>query len=356
LNAGATRLQAPVDLGVCLSTPSPACFTAPRTQLPAVAADPVTGPPINLAGAVSNTTVTLTWTQPGFQDAPVISYLIDVGSTPNFPFPDLVSIDTFSASTTLQAASVAAGTYYVRVRARNALGISAPSNEIQVVVGVVVSPGCPGPPRLLTGTGSLGGVTLVWQPPLVGVVQSYILEAGTAPGATNIGTLNNGLSTTFIRAGVPAGVYYVRVRAVGAGCAPGAPSNELVVTVSGTSTPGGPSVTLRLQYSCTRCTGDPDNYALNTDCVNGRCQIHQSSNPRSSGVVTATVTGTGVHNVEVVARFASWTLTVSGGMTPGSWRILDPPGGAGLVVGSCQISSSIPEVFMEFTVGGGGSC
>jgi fibronectin type III domain protein len=357
-STGATGLQPAVDLSVCLSAPSPACFAAPRTQAAAVGAEPVTGPPINLSGTVNNTTVTLAWTPPGFQDAPVISYLIDVGSTPNFPSPDLVSIDTFSASTTLQASGVAPGTYYVRVRARNALGISAPSNEIQVVVGVIIvpGPGCPGPPRSLTGGGSIGTVTLSWQPPISGTVQSYIIEVGAAPGATNIGTLNNGLSTTFIRAGVPAGVYYIRIRAVGPGCAPSAPSNELAVTVAGAVPPGGPSVTLTLVYTCSRCTGDPDNYALNVDCVNGRCQIHRTPNATRSGTVTATVRGTGVHNVEVVARSASWSLTMSGGMTPGSWRILYPPGGAGLSVGSCRITSSIPEMFTEFMVGGGGGC
>jgi hypothetical protein len=327
-------------------------------QAGGIDAAPVTAAPINLSSTVNNTTVTLTWTPPAFQDAPVISYLIDVGSTANFPAPDLVSIDTFSASTTLEASAVAPGTYYVRIRARNALGISPPSNEIRVVVGniLVPGPGCPGPPRALTGAGSLGSVTLSWQPPLSGTVQSYILEAGTAPGATNVGTLNNGLSTTFIRAGVAAGVYYVRIRALGAGCTLSASSNEVAVTVSGAVSPGGTSVTLTLTYTCNPCTGDPDNYALNIDCVRGRCQINRTSNATRSGTVRATVRGVGVHNVEVVAQRASWRLTMSGGMTPGSWRILAPPGGAGLSVTSCQIAGNGFEMFTEFMVGGGGGC
>jgi hypothetical protein len=40
----------------------------------------------------------------------VISYVIDVGSTANFVTPDLVSLDTFSTSTTLEASGVAFGT------------------------------------------------------------------------------------------------------------------------------------------------------------------------------------------------------------------------------------------------------
>jgi hypothetical protein len=62
-----------------------------------------------------------------------------------------------------------------------------------------------------------------------------------------------------------------------------------------------------------------------------------------------------VHNVEVIARFASWTLTMRGGMTPNSWRIIYPTGGTGLSVGSCQITSTSPEMYTEFMVGGG-SC
>jgi hypothetical protein len=183
----------------------------------------------------------------------------------------------------------------------------------------------------------------------------YIIEAGTIAGATNIGTLNNGLSTSFVRAGVPAGIYYIRIRAVGAGCPASAPSNEAVITVSGAVAPGGTSVTLTLVYTCSPCTGDPDNYALNVDCINGRCQVYRTPNPFRSGTVTATVRGAGVHNVEVVAQRASWRLTMSGGMTPASWRIIYPTGGAGLSVGGCQLAGSIPEVFTEFLVGGG-SC
>jgi Fibronectin type III domain len=351
------------DLGRCLSAPGPACFTGVQSQFAAAIAEPVTGPPINLTAVVNGTTVTLTWTPPSLQDAPIISYIIDVGSTPNFVTPDLVSLDTFSSSTTLQAAGVAAGNYYVRVRARNAFGNSAPSNEIQVVVGVVIvpGPGCPSAPRSLTGAGSVGTVTMSWQPPLSGAVQSYLIEAGSAPGAANLASLNNGLSTTFIRGGVPAGTFYVRVRALAAGCAPSAPSNELIITVTGGSSGGNPFVTLSLVYSCSACTGDPDNYALNVDCVSGRCTVVRTSNATRSGTVSATVRGPGVHNVEVVARLASWTLTIgtsppgSGGMVPGSWNILYPPGGAGLTVQPCRMTSSQPEMFAEFTVGGAGS-
>ena len=205
----AVRPLGAVDLGACFSAPSPACFTEGQTRSSVLGAEPVTGPPINLSANVNGTTVTLTWTQPAFQDAPVISYVIEVGSAANFVAPDLLSVDTFSTATTLQAAGVAFGTYHVRVRARNALGVSVPSNEIQVVVGAVAIPvpGCPGAPRSLTGAGSVGTVTLSWLPPLNGGAQSYMIEAGSSSGAANLAAFNNGPSTTFVRAGVPPGVY-----------------------------------------------------------------------------------------------------------------------------------------------------
>jgi hypothetical protein len=42
-------------------------------------------------------------------------------------------------------------------------------------------------------------------------------------------------------------------------------------------------------------------------------------------------------------------------MIPGSWRILDPPGGSGLSPGACSMSGTQAafEAFFEFTVSGG---
>jgi hypothetical protein len=337
-------------------------LTAAGTLTSVAAAEP--GPPINLTASVNGTTVTLTWTAPAFQDAPVSSYLIDVGSAANFTVPNVLSLDTFSTSTTLQASGVAFGTYYVRIRARNALGVSAPSNEVQVSVGTVTlpPPGCPGPPRSLTGGGSVGSVSLSWLPPLNGGAQSYIIEAGSSSGAANLAVFNNGPATAFATGGVPAGVYYIRVRAAAAGCPSSVASNQIVVTVSAPSA-GNPFVTLTLAYTCSPCTGDPDNYALNVDCVNGRCTVFRTSNASRSGTITATVRmAPGVHNVEIVVRnrLNPWTLTVtasppgSGGMIPGSWRVLYPPGGAGLSLAGCGIIGTAVEPFVEFTVTGPG--
>lgn len=356
------------DLGACLSSRRSACLAAPRIAAADVAGAAGTSPPLNVTATVTGSTVVLVWTAPTLQDAPVLGYVIDVGSSANFVMPNLASLDTGNAATSLTAPLVPPGTYYVRVRARNAVGFSAPSNEIQVVVGTVTTPGtsCPGAPRSLSGNVAAGTVSLTWLPPLSGTTQWYIIEAGAAAGLANLANFNTGTTTTtFAQPGVPAGVYYVRVRAAAAGCAASAPANEVIVTVGGSAiTPGNPLVTLRLTYFCSGCTGDPDNYALNVDCAAGRCTTFRSSNPRSSGVITATLRmASGVHNVEVVVANASspWSLTFSvtppgsGGVVPGSFKRIFPATGPGLNFASCQVTGTAVESFFEFSVSGPGS-
>ena len=68
-----------------------------------------------------------------------------------------------------------------------------------------------------------GLVTLTWLPPLSGSAQTYHIEAGSFAGGSNLASFNTGTASAFFsRAGVPAGVYYIRIRTVAAGCAPSA--------------------------------------------------------------------------------------------------------------------------------------
>ncbi len=77
----------------------------------------------------------------------------------------------------------------------------------------------------------MGGVaTIGWQPALGAT--SYRLQAGTAPGLTNVLDTDMGTATglTVPLGGVPAGTYYLRVAAMSA-CGLGAPSAEVALTV-----------------------------------------------------------------------------------------------------------------------------
>ena len=104
--------------------------------------------------------------------------------------------------------------YYVRVRARNAFGASAPSNEVIVYVPGSPSAGCPGAPVSPVGlsstvTGSF--VTLSWTYPLTSIpVSGYRLEVGSAPGLSNVLQVPLGAATVFGGAATP-GSYYVRL-------------------------------------------------------------------------------------------------------------------------------------------------
>jgi hypothetical protein len=122
------------------------------------------------------------------------------------------------------------------VRARNSDGASAASNEVVVIVGGGPCAGPPGPPSGLTAPVSGSSVALSWTAPASGCAPTaYVVEAGSTPGSSNMANFTIGsTATTFSAAGVPAGAYYVRVRAAN-GSGAGGPSNEVIVTVGGGS-------------------------------------------------------------------------------------------------------------------------
>lgn len=127
-------------------------------------------------------------------------------------------------------------TYYLRVRARNAYGVSGFSNEIRFVVNPTNCIG-PGAPQALQATVAGHLVTLSWLPPGAPgsrPIAQFGVVAGFAPGLSNAGTALLPGTQTSMQATVPPGTYYVRVVATN-GCggtfAWGPPSNELTVVV-----------------------------------------------------------------------------------------------------------------------------
>lgn len=116
--------------------------------------------------------------------------------------------------------------YFTRLRAVNACGASAPSNEVAFGVACV-GPAAPGD-FTLRRVGN--AITLSWLSSLGAT--SYQLQAGTAPGASNVyvGSLGATTSFTFPSTVLPPGIYYLRVSAVGP-CGPGTPSTEVALTL-----------------------------------------------------------------------------------------------------------------------------
>lgn len=83
-------------------------------------------------------------------------------------------------------------------------------------------------------------VSLGWQPPAGSQPTSYVIEAGTSPGASNIAVFDTGsASNGIVINNVPNGTYYVRVRGKdSAGVGP--VSNEVTVTVGNAPPPPPP--------------------------------------------------------------------------------------------------------------------
>ena len=84
-------------------------------------------------------------------------------------------------------------------------------------------------------------MNLSWTPAASGgPVQRHLVDAGTASGVYNIGSIAiNGSAPAAVFNGVPPGTYFVRVRAQNA-AATSAPSNERQVNVGSCSLPGPP--------------------------------------------------------------------------------------------------------------------
>ena len=176
--------------------------------------------PDGLRAAVAGFAVTLSWNRPG---PGITRFLVEAGLSPG---TTAVVLPTVNQS--FVAAPVGPGRYYVRVRAENAYGTSAASNEIEVVVTAQGS-APPAAPPFIEGWMSGSRLTLTWTPPYVGgVATSYLVEAGAATGVTSLTLPVAAPAFTYLP--VPPGVYFVRVRAVNAaGMSPPSPEVRLHV-------------------------------------------------------------------------------------------------------------------------------
>jgi predicted phage tail protein len=184
-------------------------------------------------------TVTLSWT-PATTGGTVQSYIIEASYEPAGAV--IASLATNDASTTMVVSGVQQGIYYVRVRARNVMGTSAPSPATTVTVGPCTAPGAP---TSLAYTLADNLVTLTWAAPASGVTQGYWLYAGTGPGLSNALVTSLGPAPTFSGA-ANLGTYYVRLAARNS-CSVGPQSAELQVVV--TPCAAAPDAPTNLQWS-----------------------------------------------------------------------------------------------------------
>lgn len=192
-------------------------------------------PPTLQPASVSGNLVELAWAASPAGGVPT-SYQIQAGSGPGLA--NLAVLGVAAVPTLLQT-SAPPGTYYVRIVAINAQGISAPSNEIIVTVGGPGTCALPAAPTGLTSTVSGGSVTLRWEVGAGGGPPSgFTLLVGSTPGAANLGIFAGGF-TLSLTSPAPAGQYFVRVAATNS-CGTSAPSNETSFAIGGGGATGVP--------------------------------------------------------------------------------------------------------------------
>jgi len=169
----------------------------------------------------------------------------------------------------------------------------------------------PGPPCTLSASAGATTVSLVWSPPTAGgPVSSYVIEAGSQPGGTNLANLDTGTTATrFDATSVSAGTYYIRVRAKGpAGV--GAPSNEvgILLGASCSTAPTAPrslvssvnGSTVTLSWS-PPASGVATSYVLEAGSSSGTANL-AAFDTGSIGTTYSTTVGTGAFFVRVKAR------------------------------------------------------
>lgn len=259
-------------------------------------------PPTAVTNSVTLDTVTLSWT-PATTGGPAENYIVDASLTPGGPL--IASLPTSNASTTLVVGAVQPGTYYVRVRARNALGTSGPSPETTVTVGPCQAPGAP---TNIAYTTADNLVTLTWTPPATGVTQGYWLYAGLAPGQSNALVTQLGPTPSF--AGVATfGTYYVRLAARNS-CAVGPVSSpDLQVNVVPCTAAPSPPTGLTHTRSGNIVTLTWNNPASGN--LPSRFEIHAGSAPGASNLLVFP-TGTNQTSFQAFAPAGTYYVRVKG--------------------------------------------
>lgn len=277
--------------------------------------------------SVSGQTVTAVWTTV----SGATSYRLEVGVTPTVMAfgQDLGPLTTFSLP------NVPQGTYYLRALARNASGLSAPSNVVPVVVQTGVQP--PAAPSNLTATVNGTSVTLNAQLP--SGLTGLLLQGGVTPGATQA-VLPLSVSAQNTLPNVPPGVYYVRLVALNAG-GPSAPSNEVQVVVNAPActAPAAPTLTAQVagqavQLSWT-AVANAAGYRLDASMVSGGSPMFSQPLPASVTTVGNPSVAPGTYYVKVTgtnacglsATSAEVAVTVQASSGGGGGRTPNPPAG-----------------------------
>jgi hypothetical protein len=173
--------------------------------------------------------------------------------------------------------------------------------------------GIPAPPSGVTASASLASVTLGWTGPSSGPAPTaYVIEAGSLSGLADLATFSTGsTSTTFSATGVPAGTYFLRVRAANASGS-STWSNEVGLVVGGSAciaAPGAPTGlvfaaigggTLALAWNA--AAGKPISYILEAGASPGAANLANTDLGSVATTFRAAGVGRGAYYLRVRAR------------------------------------------------------
>ncbi len=255
------------------------------TVLQPTDAQPVTGLRVD---QVAGTLVRFRWTAPRFGPAPE-SYILEGGVNPG----DVVAtLPTGSASPIFDVV-VPPGSYHARVKTSASGTVSAPSNEVRVIVNLPVAPSAP---ISLTGVVNSSTLGLSWKNTFDGGPPTGLLLDVSGSLAASIPL---GLTESFAFDGVPGGTYTLQLRAVNAG---------------GTSPASNP-VTLAFPATCTGAPAVPEQFlAYRVGAV-----VTVLWDPPATGAAPTSyvldVTGS------FVGTFPMTTRQISAPVTPGSYTV-----------------------------------
>lgn len=203
---------------------TPGVNTTYTAAFTAVSVTGVPTAPAGLTSIVNGGTVRLSWNRAvGAQ-----GYRLEAGTASGLA--DIVNADM--GDVTEFQGLVPPGTYFVRVRAVNAAGVSAASGQVTVVVSTTAS--CVTPPPVPTGfTAQTGGLLAAFSWSAAPGATGYVLDAGRASGLVEA-SIELG-PVTIYQTLAPAGTYFTRLRAQNA-CGTSGPSIEVPLTLTCSAT------------------------------------------------------------------------------------------------------------------------
>ena len=198
----------------------------------------VPGPPTGLNNLALGG-LDLSW-QPAYGGGVPQGYIVEGGTRPGAADLGAVATERGTAPTFGPYSwPFGSGRFYVRTRAWNAAGVGPASDDLELQVTPGGSFGSTIAPTLAASV-SGAAVTLV-----AGTADrgSFIVEVGSAPGRTDLGSLPLIVPQVTVP-NVPAGVYYLRAR-VGSGPLQSPPSADVQIVVGGVPSPPEVPVALR---------------------------------------------------------------------------------------------------------------